>query len=385
MKGRSSQQQPVISIRISEELRERLEKLKQMMALKTGQAVSTSEAAKQLLDSARDDRIEAVGLLLEPTESLLNVRKKLEARLTLSQAEWTLVAYYCTQGAEAFTSTEQGLISHETLAALLEAFLAAYETPRRKSRVALDWTYLQTLPADGKQARDKDPEQATRDDVRRVVKRTIEMLRDPDANKRRRPILAVRNLYTMLDDEKFINAEKLNDALWPHWRTLWKLCARGHYAMHKKPLRDRPQSEDEDEDFEEPILYGLPTFEERGYRLELPREEGNDFTPRIGFPGPLKPHFPLLGYPRIAEFRRMLELLDLAPAMSQWKGHYYVAWTGLLDNDERAVTLFSRDSGIRFSFPMDDWKVLQNLFRRAWQSPEVAAAWDILSDEYGEL
>src|SRR5258708_39596216 len=107
-----------------------LEKVKQMVALRTGQAVCTSEAAKQLLESARDDRIEVVGLLLEPTESLLKVRKKLEARLTLSQAEWTLVAYYCTQGAEAFASTEQGRISHESLADLLEAFLAAYEAPR---------------------------------------------------------------------------------------------------------------------------------------------------------------------------------------------------------------------------------------------------------------
>ena len=49
MAERSQQHQPVISIRISEELRERLEKLKQMMALKSGESVSTSEAAKQLL------------------------------------------------------------------------------------------------------------------------------------------------------------------------------------------------------------------------------------------------------------------------------------------------------------------------------------------------
>lgn len=41
------------------------------------------------------------------------------------------------------------------------------------------------------------------------------MLRDP-AQKRRRPLLAVRNLYTLLDEEKFSNIERLNDALWPH-------------------------------------------------------------------------------------------------------------------------------------------------------------------------
>ena len=148
MAERSQQHQPVISIRISEELRERLEKLKQMMALKSGDSVSTSDAAKQLLESAKDDRIEVVGLLLQPTESLLRVRKKLEGRLSLSQAEWALIAYYCTQGAESFASTEQGQLSYESLAEMLEAFLAAHAVPRKPPKVSLDWVYLQTLPAE---------------------------------------------------------------------------------------------------------------------------------------------------------------------------------------------------------------------------------------------
>ena len=260
MADRSQQHQPVISIRISEELRERLDKLKQMMALRSGESVSTSEAAKQLLESAKDDRIEVVGLLLQPTESLLRVRKKLEARLTLSQAEWALIAYYCTQGAESFASTEQGQLSYESLADMLEAFLAAHTVTRKPSRVSLEWVYLQTLPED-KQAALKEPEEVAKDDVRRVVKRTIQMLRNP-AQLRRRPILAVRNLYTMLDDEKFSNAEKLNDALWPHWKALWRVCARGHYAMHRKPLREKPRAETDDGDFEFPVQRGLPSFEE---------------------------------------------------------------------------------------------------------------------------
>jgi hypothetical protein len=189
----------------------------------------------------------------------------------------------------------------------------------------------------------------------------------------------------MLDDEKFTNAEKLNDALWPHWRTLWKVCARGYYATHKKPLRERPRGQDEDDDFEEPIQYGLPSFEEGEYRLQLIRGEGNEFTPSLEFPGPLAPRYAVNGYPRIAEFRRMLELLDLEPVMIQWKGYYFMAWTGILENEQRGVTLGSRGSGVMFSFPMDDWKALQSLFRRAWQSPEVAAAWDTLSYEYGEI
>jgi len=383
MADRSQQHQPVISIRISEELRERLDKLKQMMALRSGESVSTSEAANQLLESAKDDRIEVVGLLLQPTESLLRVRKKLEARLTLSQAEWALIAYYCTQGAESFASTEQGQLSYESLADMLEAFLAAHTVTRKPSRVSLEWVYLQTLPED-KQAALKEPEEVAKDDVRRVVKRTIQMLRNP-TQLRRRPILAVRNLYTMLDDEKFSNAEKLNDALWPHWKALWRVCARGHYAMHRKPLREKPRAETDDGDFEFPVQRGLPSFEEGGFQLDLVRDEGNDFIPRLLFPGTLMPRYPVFGYPRIAEFRRMLELLDLEPAMTQWKGYYFIAWTGIMENEERGVSFRSSENGISFNFSMDQWKSIQSLFRRAWQSPEVAGAWEALVLEYGEL
>ena len=91
-------QQPVISIRISEALRSRLETLRKIMFLKSGQTVSTSEAAKQLLESARDDRLELVDLLKEPTDSLLRIRGKADSGLSLSQAEWTMVAHYCARG-----------------------------------------------------------------------------------------------------------------------------------------------------------------------------------------------------------------------------------------------------------------------------------------------
>ncbi len=85
-------------------------------AQKTGQTVSTSEAAKQLLESARDDRLELANLLTEPTDSLLNIRGNAEVDMLLTQAEWALVAYYCAKGAQAFMSTEQGQLSYDSLA-----------------------------------------------------------------------------------------------------------------------------------------------------------------------------------------------------------------------------------------------------------------------------
>ncbi len=97
-------------------------------------------------------------------------------------------------GAEPFASTEQGQLSYESLAEMLEAFLAAHAVSRKPSRASLEWVYL-TLPED-KQATRKEPEEVTKDDVRRVVKHTIQMLRNP-AQLRRRPRLAVRNLRSI--------------------------------------------------------------------------------------------------------------------------------------------------------------------------------------------
>ena len=375
-------QQPVISIRISEALRLRLETLKKIMFLKSGQTVSTSEAAKQLLESARDDRLELVDLLTEPTDSLLRIRGKADSGLSLSQAEWTMVAHYCAVGAESFMNTAQGQISYESLAEILEAFLAAYAIARRPKKSPLDFVYLMTLPGD-KQVEAK-AEDIGSDDVHRVVTRTIQMLRN-SAQKRRKPILAVRNLYRLLDEETFSNIEKLNDALWPHWPALWRVCARGHYSLHRKPLREKVPAETNDEDFELAVQSALPSLEEGGYRLDLVREEGNEFSPRLQFPGMLAPQYPVCGYPRIAEFRRMLEELDLERDLRQWQGYYFYAHTAILENEERGVFFFARENGITFRFPMAHWQSIRNLFRRAWQAPEVIHTWGAQVLEYGEL
>ena len=67
-------QQQTLSVRIGDTLRLRLERAKELMAARSGKSVSTSEVAKQLLESAREDRLEVVELLVHPTEALLQVR-----------------------------------------------------------------------------------------------------------------------------------------------------------------------------------------------------------------------------------------------------------------------------------------------------------------------
>jgi hypothetical protein len=51
-------QQQTLSIRISDTLREFLERAKQVIASGRGESVSTSDVAKILLESAKDDRLD---------------------------------------------------------------------------------------------------------------------------------------------------------------------------------------------------------------------------------------------------------------------------------------------------------------------------------------
>ena len=62
------QQTQTLSLRISEVLRKRLEEIRKLTALRKGESVSTSEIAKQLLESAREERFEVVELLSKPRD-----------------------------------------------------------------------------------------------------------------------------------------------------------------------------------------------------------------------------------------------------------------------------------------------------------------------------
>jgi hypothetical protein len=115
------------------------------------------------------------------------------------------------------------------------------------------------------------------------------------------------------------------------------------------------------------------------------REKGNEFSPILQFPGPLAPRFPVGGYARIAEFRRMLEGHDITRPFAQWKGSYFSAINMIMENEELNVSFCARENGISFSFPIEHWKAIRTLFQRAWQSPDVVSAWETLALEYGEM
>src|SRR5881396_1446159 len=91
-------QQQTLSIRISDALREFLERSKQVISSGRGESVSTSDVAKILLESAKDDRLdfrlEVADLQESPTESLWAIRRKWDQKQDLSRAEWIFLAQY---------------------------------------------------------------------------------------------------------------------------------------------------------------------------------------------------------------------------------------------------------------------------------------------------
>ena len=120
-------QQPTLSIRVSESLREFLELSRQVIANRRGDAVSISDIAKLLLESAREDRLdfrlEVAELQQSPTLVLGQIRRKFERQQPLSRAEWVLLAQYVQIACEELCGTTT-IPSADSLIAVLEALLA---------------------------------------------------------------------------------------------------------------------------------------------------------------------------------------------------------------------------------------------------------------------
>jgi hypothetical protein len=363
-------QQPVISIRISDSLRLRLEKLKEILTHRSGESVSTSEAAKQLLESAREDRLETAELLANATTTLAQARRKVEAGLSLGRAEWIVLAYYAFQGVESHIGRP---ISRETLKAILEAFLAAYRV-RRGGKSSRDAHYLAQLPYLDKRGNEVAYPEGT--NVETVLERLIERTGKPNAQVW--PQFAARNLYELLEEERFGNLETLNEALKPHWPALWRAAARGHYLVLGRPVRNTT-AEDRAERFWGPTI---PSVFEGGFVLSF-ATGGEDLSVLISLPNDRQAMYEVGGYPKIVEFRQMLTEWDTRGPNSFFRGRWFLGYTAM---ESTVPPVWIRcDGSTSFGFGVEEWVSLQVAFRRAWETPILARIWSDLTMEYGEI
>ena len=374
--ARPAQQQQVVSIRVSEDLRNRLEMLRQLISLKSGETITTSEAARQLLESAQGNRLELANLLTKPTENLGFARHKAHRAELLSVAEWTLIAWYCWMGAATFAETARTKISNESIVGILRAFLDVYEL-RKAKKTREDAWYLSNLPPNAREGTGELRE-AGKDEVRRAINQTIKTLGKPQPGQPR-PMQAVQNLYHLLDELESPNVVKVNRALWPYWPILWRVAARGHYFRHGKPLffarlfdhRVPPPP--------------LPGFEEGECALSLTRLQLDTFSLCLHLPGRLAPLFPITEYPAIAEFRTLLEEFDPKQDDGAWRGYYFSAYTTRAEAGDLMVCFRSEGTGITFTLSQGDWSGIHGMMRRAWEKSEVRRLWDQWTDDYGEM
>jgi hypothetical protein len=121
--------------------------------------------------------------------------------------------------------------------------------------------------------------------------------------------------------------------------------------------------------------------------LACPWREGAEFSLLLALPGVRGPRYPIIGYPRISEFRTMVAALVTDPEPGDWTGLYFYAQITTPTADEVSEIWFrAHDNGVSLGLTAaDEWRTVDRLLRRMWEVPEIRTAWDVLSGEYGEL
>jgi len=366
-------QQPVISIRISEALRARLESLKEILARKTGETVSTSEAAKQLLESAREDRLEVAELLADGTVALATARRKGEAGQSLSRAEWVVLAYYVQLGVESHIGAR---ISQETMKGILESFLAAYKV-RRGKKPGLDDRYLSNLPVLDKQGKPVHGSEVEGIDIPTAVERLIRAMKLSDGDEVW-PQFAARNLYEFLEEEPF-GIEAMNQALKPHWPILWRAAARGHYLIRGYPVREPSRATAS----EHPWGPAISSVFEGGFVLSFATGSERNLSVLVSLPQARQAMYEIASWPVIVEFRSMLENWDTSTPNSLWQGRWFFGYRAM---ETTVAPVWVRCQGsVSFGFTADEWASLQEAFHRAWKMPQLQRISGELMLEYGEI
>ena len=236
-------QQQTLSIRISDTLREFLERSKQILSSGRGESMSTSDVAKILLESAKEDRLdfrlEVADLQQDPTASLLGIRRKWQGKQPLARSEWVFLSQYIQVGTEDLTQNAAPPPAPAFIS-LLQAFLAVRGL-RTDRGVLLDRYYLGNFGVPdgaGFNERQLDPE---------LVPQTVAGLIDGTSQQNpaggSKPLLAGRSFYVALRDESIADLIALNRALEPHLPTLFRLAARGHWMREHRPVRPSPRDQ----------------------------------------------------------------------------------------------------------------------------------------------
>ena len=365
-------QQQTLSIRVPESLRNYLERAKAVLSDNVNESVSTSDAAKFLLESARDDRlddrIEVADLRTRPVEALLAIRQKWEQNHYLSRAEFIFLAQYAQVACEELTG-DLAMPGSESLACVLEAFLAV-RALRVDRGIELDRYYLGNLGIVGAPLltqRQIDP-----DAVPKAAGELIKELRigRSPANV----VFAGRNLYVALKDESLDGVALMNEALFDRLPVLYRLAARGHWIREGLPVRRLPASSG---------LCSLPippiTCKDYCVSIIVTTEGELELSILMECKGV---SYMLNRFPEIREFNSMLERLT---AGGRWQAPEFIGGTTTADGTATRFYFRHQRHAITISFDHEEWQRLKACVRQALAAPELVPVVNELSLAYGEI
>lgn len=362
-------QQQTLSIRVSDALREFLERSKQVISAGRGESVSTSDVAKILLESAKDDRLdvrlETAELGRYPTDSMVAFRQKWETGQSRTRAEWIFMAQYVQVASEGLTEDPMAP-GPERMIDLLRALLAV-RALRADRGQELDRYYIGNLFDQGKwneRAYDADvfPE---------LVLKLIEEIRASGNGKRAAG--AGRNFYVAVRDEEFQEVAALNAVLDPMMPSLFRMAARGHWMREKQPVRRVKDGS---------VLLGSVENTKMG-DLWINVQPGlTDVSLLIGF-NARDVMYPVSTYAQIREFNAMLKWVKFG---KRWVGEHFFAFAHEASTEGPAYYQFRRQTdGVTLSFSETQWAELQTIFARVMEKPEMKAIFEELSWIYGDL
>ena len=363
------QQQTTLSIRISEALRNRLERVKEMISESRGRSVSLSEAAKWYLESAQGERVEAAELLSRPTEALATMYRKWEQTRKLSRADWIVLSHYVQLACEDPIGYPN-LPGAQSFATVIEAFLAVWGL-RKKSVRDLDHFYVRNLVDSSAEPLRIPDDPVPLDYILKACREILDVLRTPGSKLV--PVFVGRILHVALRDESAAGIEAINRGLQPYWDTLWRLAARGHWFREKRPIRPtRP-------DLILRAAAPVPPVEVEGFRLSVVGTDEGDITMLLEM-APKHICYALSPYPIIREFATMVS--DLVPD-TPWYGSRFTGFTQGRGSKARFV-FRDGSSGIVIDFSEAEWKSLRELFKEALRMSQIQPLLDSLALQYGE-
>jgi hypothetical protein len=364
-------QQQTLSIRISDALREFLERSKHILSNGRGEPVSTSDVAKILLESAKEERldfrIEVADLQERPTESMWTIRKKWEMKHALSRAEWIFLGHYVQIACEEVTDNP-AKPDIRSYTAVLEAVLSV-RALRRSSNAILDLYYLDNvgvpdaIPISELELRPGIASQALGNLVQQMRAAAIA-----------KPVFAGKLLYVALRDEEVSDIMALNRALDPYLETLFRLAARGHWIREHRPVRVRTGNE--------LVSEYIPSLEAEGFHLAFVIGSGGELRIMLSMQAK-DVGYPLASYPQIQEFAEMLRRLQPGGI---WNGTHFFGHGAAAAGDRPAwLRFWRRGDEIALAFSVDEWECLKGLFTTALESPQLQPILAELALVYGEI